>query len=508
MDDSGDRSSRFSHRWAIDEAMGGYAGRFAAIAAALLAAMLLVLAPSASAKQPSGSSMVLEITPGGGPQITGGAQTVEAQVTQPNGDGADGVEVDFEITEGPGDLGVGTAGDTPQMPDMTCITSGGSKQHPATCTVSYTQPGNVAGTDAVRAWIDTDRLDSTVEADMSEGVNQHAPGADGCHANSKGAGDTPEPDGTACVEKRWKARVATAIDLEPETGAGLLGDATSLQASVFDQFGNPFQGPDTSVTVGFTLLPGSAGGSGDIGSCDTGTSGGCSVPFTPATAGVDQICAWLPGAAGDCSEPPDAPERDNGADVVLRTWTAPVVLGPTVTPPAPDPAPQKDPPVAPKPEKRHPTSDPSPGPDQSAASPDPGPPPAAAGPAPRRFVEAGHATSTRRHAPPARRPRRAPAHRHAHARSTATHHARRAPDAAVARTHRPRHHPANPPGALTRRLRELSKAAVKTANRFSFPLILAVLVVAFLAVQGRIDRRDPKLRLAPVDSKHDLIPFT
>src|SRR5260221_5541944 len=110
MDDSGDRSSRFSHRWAIDEAMGGYAGRFAAIAAALLAAMLPVLAPSASAKQPSGSSMVLEITPGGGPQITGGAQTVEAQVTQPNGDGADGVEVDFEITEGPGDLGVGTAG--------------------------------------------------------------------------------------------------------------------------------------------------------------------------------------------------------------------------------------------------------------------------------------------------------------------------------------------------------------------------------------------------------------
>jgi hypothetical protein len=61
---------------------------------------------------------------------------------------------------------------------------------------------------------------------------------------------------------------------------------------------------------------------------------------------------------------------------------------------------------------------------------------------------------------------------------------------------------------LARRLSELSKAAVKTANRFSFPLILAILVVAFLAIQGRIDRRDPKLRLAPVDSKHDLIPFS
>jgi hypothetical protein len=506
MVDSGDRSSRFSRRWAIDQAMGGYAGRIAAIAAALLAAMLLVLAPSASAKQPSGSSMVLEITPGGGPVITGGSQTVEAQVTQPNGDGADGVEVDFEITEGPGDLGVGTAGDTPQMPDMTCITSGGSKNHPATCTVSYTQPGNVAGTDAVRAWIDTDGLDSTVEADMGEGVNQHAPGSDGCHANSKGPGDTPEPDGTACVEKRWKARVATAIDLEPETGGGLLGDATSLQASVFDQFGDPFQGPGTSVAVGFTLLPGSADGSGDIGSCDTGTSGGCSLPFTPAVAGVDQICAWLPGATGDCSEAPDAPERDNGADVVLRTWTAPpVVLGPTVTPPAPDP--QKDRPVPAKPEKPRPPSEPAASGDQPPASRAPGPPAAADGPAPRRFVEAGHATSARRHPhPAARRPHRAPAHRHA--RTTPHHHARRPPDAAITRTHPPRHHPSVPAGALTHRLSELSKAAVNTANRFSFPLILAVLVVAFLAIQGRIDRRDPKLRLAPVDSKHDLLPFS
>jgi hypothetical protein len=49
---------------------------------------------------------------------------------------------------------------------------------------------------------------------------------------------------------------------------------------------------------------------------------------------------------------------------------------------------------------------------------------------------------------------------------------------------------------------------VRTANRFSFPLGLTLMVIAFLAVQGRIDRRDPKLRLAPVDSKHDLVHFT
>jgi hypothetical protein len=463
--------------------------------------MPIVLAPSASAQPPGGSSMVLEIAPGGGPQTTGGSQTVEAQVTQPDGDGADGVEVDFEVTEGPGDSGVGTAGDTPEMPDMTCITSGGGKQHPATCTVSYTQPGNVAGSDAVRAWIDADGLDTTVEADMGEGENQHAPGSGGCHAGTKGPGDTPEPDGTDCAEKRWKARVATVVDLEPETGAGLLGDSTALQAAVFDQFGNPYQGAGTSVTVGFTLLPGSAGGSADIGSCDTGTSGGCALAFAPTAAGVDQICAWLPGAAADCSEAPDAPERDNGADVVLRTWAVPpVLLGPTVTPPA-DPAPPDAPPFVPKAEKPRPASDPQPSGDQPAPSPDRAPP--ADGPAPRRFVEAGHATSARPHPQPARRARHVATPRHA-----PRHHARRTPGPLVTRTPTPRHRPSHAARGLKRRLSELSKAAVKTANRFSFPLSLALLVIAFLAIQGRIDRRDPKLRLAPVDSKHDLVSFT
>jgi hypothetical protein len=487
--------------------MGGYGRRLAAIAATLLAAMLVVLAPSASAQPPGGSSMVLEISPGGGPQTTGGSQTIEAQVTQPNGDGADGVEVDFEITEGPGDSGVGTAGDTPQMPDMTCITSGGSKKHAATCTVSYTQPGNLGGSDAVRAWIDADGLDTTVEADMGEGENQNTAGSGGCHADTKGPGDTPEPDGTDCAEKRWRARVATAIDLEPETGAGLLGDSTSLQAFVFDQFGNAYQGPGTSVTVGLTLMPGSADASADIGSCETGTSGGCSLPFTPTAAGADRICAWLPGAAGECAEAPDAPERDNGADVVLRSWAAPPeLLGPTVTTP-PDPAPKVDPPVAPpKAEKPRPASDPAPGGDEPAARPTPDPPAAVDGPAPRRFVQAGHATGARRHPNPARRERPVAARRHT--RPTPAHHARRTPDALVTRTHGPAHHPSHGAGALKRKLSELSKAAVKTANRFSFPLGLAFLVVAFLGIQGRIDRRDPKLRLAPVDSKHDLLSFS
>jgi hypothetical protein len=55
-----------------------------------------------------------------------------------------------------------------------------------------------------------------------------------------------------------------------------------------------------------------------------------------------------------------------------------------------------------------------------------------------------------------------------------------------------------------RRLPVTTLAAVKG---LSFPLSLALLVAGFLLVQGRLDRRDPKFTLAPLDSKHDLLSF-
>jgi hypothetical protein len=40
-------------------------------------------------------------------------------------------------------------------------------------------------------------------------------------------------------------------------------------------------------------------------------------------------------------------------------------------------------------------------------------------------------------------------------------------------------------------------AVVAVAEEFTFPIVLTVAVLAFLAVQSHIDRRDPKLRMAP-----------
>jgi hypothetical protein len=50
-------------------------------------------------------------------------------------------------------------------------------------------------------------------------------------------------------------------------------------------------------------------------------------------------------------------------------------------------------------------------------------------------------------------------------------------------------------------------AAVAVAQSFGFPLVLALLVLLFLIVQGRVDARDPKLRRAPQTQADTLVEF-
>jgi hypothetical protein len=67
---------------------------------------------------------------------------------------------------------------------------------------------------------------------------------------------------------------------------------------------------------------------------------------------------------------------------------------------------------------------------------------------------------------------------------------------------------AEPPGVkgLRRLLHEIARVAAEVGKRSAFPSALLVLVMAFLTLQNRIDRRDPKLALAPVHPTPDL-PF-
>ena len=54
---------------------------------------------------------------------------------------------------------------------------------------------------------------------------------------------------------------------------------------------------------------------------------------------------------------------------------------------------------------------------------------------------------------------------------------------------------------------DLADLATATVKAFGFPLLLALLVAAYLMVQYWLDRKDPKLAMAPVHAKHDLARF-
>jgi hypothetical protein len=52
-----------------------------------------------------------------------------------------------------------------------------------------------------------------------------------------------------------------------------------------------------------------------------------------------------------------------------------------------------------------------------------------------------------------------------------------------------------------------TKLAAVALETFAFPLLLAILVGLYLLIQYWIDRKDPKLAVAPVLSNHDLASF-
>ena len=446
--------------------------------------------------------------------------------------------VDFELTTGPGDDDVGTSGHTPETADMTCTTAGGSANRAASCTVQYTELDNAGGSDAVLAWIDADGLDATVEADLAEGANQHAPGSGGCDVDSKGPGLSPEPDQTDCVEKRWIARTPAAVDVEAESASAQVGTSASVELGVYDQFGDLLTGDGSSTTVSVELLAGSAHdpgdgsdfGAPDLGSCDTGTTGRCTLAARlerpgprlavrlrarrvgrmlggvrrertrrwrrrrPARLGGRRPHATGPARAAAAEDPP--PRRPDGTAAV-------------VPPPAAQAASPRGASATAERGRKAPAHTPA-EPTPPADAPATGPQPVTAAPV------AGRAVDAKTRAAPGRHPRRGA---EPHATPQARPDGAVRPPRAVARAPpwavplRPSAPDANAAracgqaGAARRRLGELSQVAMKTAERYSFPLSLAFFVFAFMVVQGRIDRRDPKLRLAPLDSKHDLATF-
>jgi hypothetical protein len=69
-----------------------------------------------------------------------------------------------------------------------------------------------------------------------------------------------------------------------------------------------------------------------------------------------------------------------------------------------------------------------------------------------------------------------------------------------------------PPGVIPRQVapdvfQRIRRAFTDSAGAFVFPLALIGIVGAFLVFQSRVDRSDPKLALAPIDARDDVLEF-
>lgn len=254
----------------------------------------------------------LDVTPESVTRAHGAEHTLTATVRQ-GLQTVEGANVDFEIESGPNDDDGGLT-----IPvDMTCTTG-----EDGTCTVSYTDdpadnPAPPDNVDTIRAWIDADGVDATIEADLAEGRNE---------TTSPGA--KQEPDDTDVVEVHWEDPQPgePVLDAEPETGLNRPNDAHVLTATVTD-----VDGPVAGAKVAFQKTSGP--GTLSATSCTTAADGTCQVTLTgDGSEGTATVRSWLD--ANDDDQPDEAdlaegrdeanspglqPEPDN-TDVVQKTF--------------------------------------------------------------------------------------------------------------------------------------------------------------------------------------------
>ena len=250
----------------------------------------------------------LDVTPETVSLPPGVTHTFTARISREATTATGTINIDFENESGVND----SDGTTHDSPDLTCSIPSGENE----CTVSYS--GTATGRDIWRVWIDHDGLNSTVEADRTEGFNQErAPGDGG--QNCTGAGNNDgEPDCTDVVDVRWGSGSldcddARGPDTEREANIAGGGNASNetYTCSAVTNLGTPNAGETVKaeVTNGINDPDATDGASYDSPdyTCETGANGRCTINVTQNEneSSTATICFWIGNAeagAQECAE--------------------------------------------------------------------------------------------------------------------------------------------------------------------------------------------------------------
>ena len=252
----------------------------------------------------------------------------------PNTTAREATEMYGENEGGVNDPDDGASYDTP---DYTCKTPTNSASNQ--CTMTVTQSELAEGLAEVCFWAIGEGEGSAGNAGQKHCVTEGEP--TGENQQSDGA-DTPNDLGDQ-IDIVWAERRANAVDVEPDSETLTVGEDRVLTATVFDQFGDEFQG-DTQVDFEFFKdsptditkhdSDGNAPAEPDR-TCTTANDPTCSITYSSDRAGRDLICAFLGDApamersandgAGKCNGEglgaDGKPEGDTDrVDVVDTTW--------------------------------------------------------------------------------------------------------------------------------------------------------------------------------------------
>ncbi len=209
-----------------------------------------------------------------------------------------------------------------------------------TGTVSAAEGESGSGNATLCFWIDQ----------TTENNTYAAAGADEDGGNCSEGIDENDGDPTDTVSIGWRntAPAATSVDVSPETAISTAGTTTSINAVIYDQFGDRFAG---GSPVRAELFAGSAGdtdGNNLATSDSTCTASGadnCNLSFTSPTSGASRVCTYI-GAApvlagtstdGTCDGENLADGTLNGRDVTRIVWSSAAGGGGTGTTPTTQP---------------------------------------------------------------------------------------------------------------------------------------------------------------------------
>ena len=230
-----------------------------------------------------------------------------------------------------------TDGPSYDTPDYRCTTGDGTQGTTAgACTITVTQNETEAGTAEICFWAATVEDGASLCADETTDESQEADGSD--------VGN----DLADAVEKTWEERnaVGGGIDAEPESAKSGF-DFHEITVSVYDQFGQPFNGNTEIRGEFFAGSPsdedGTTPATHDL-SCTTVNDSTCTFRYPQLSVpGTDLICFWTAEApvmlgtnnsgtcngeglvdADDADGSADAPvPGDDDIDVVQKIWQNP-----------------------------------------------------------------------------------------------------------------------------------------------------------------------------------------